>query len=225
MVLRSLTPGPRALLTLETAAGQTENGGMLQFLHNAGDLAPDAVAAAELIGAPEYVAFHADVVAELPENALPTDVEERVALVDAPMDDGRFEDSLQELEDRFYALGAELGSPTELAWRYVQDHPQDFFLSEQEAADDRDDFLHRLSAHVGAVPRASGEGVEAAEAQLPRPLPPLLGDGRESLVGSWAWARAEIHGPGPGDVWPDTMSPRSAWRPAIASASTRASRS
>ena len=229
VLLRSLAPGPRALLTLESAAGQTQNGGMLQFLYNTGDLAPDAVEAAELIGAREYVAFYADVVAELPEGGLSTDSEEREAVVDGLMDDGRFDDRLRELEDRFYALDAEVGTPLDLALRYVDEHPHEFFLSEQEAAADRDDFLLRLSAHVGAVPRASDDELEAAEAQLSRPLPPLLrrlyrevgahgwgpaggflpllGDGRESLVGSWAWAREEIHGPDPGEVWPDTMLP------------------
>jgi hypothetical protein len=111
----------------------------------------------------------------------------------------------------------------------VREHPEEFFLSEGEAAADSDDFVARLVARVGPRERAGADELAAAEAELGHPLPPLLrrldtdvgaaGWGPEggflplrgadpgSVVAAWHWAHRELHGPLDTDVWPHTLVP------------------
>ena len=222
VVLRALPEAQRALLVLEQVQGEIFNGGVAQCLDNAGDLLPDAVAGARTVGALEHAALFEELDAALP--ALPGSVSGRAdALQDLLEQDGRLEDRLAELEERFYELDA-AGSLLDQVLEYVGEHPDEFFLSEQEALADTDDFVARAVAAVGPVERATAGAVAAAEATLGRRFPALLarlhldvGAGGwgpaggfltpGEVVGTWAWARREVRGPATGDVWPDSLLP------------------
>jgi len=224
---QSLEPGPHAVLVLNSAWAQIFNGGIVQLLYNFGDRLGEAVPAAAFVGAPDYERLYRDVVDLLPGTGLPTEHYERSGRVEELQDDDAFCKRLEVLEDRYYELEEEIGTPIECALRYVHAHPEQFFLSEREAAADNDAFVARLVARVGPVERAGADELAAAEAEVGRPFPPLLRRlymevgaagwgpergflsprGDEGLVGAWRRARRDFHGPRAGDLWPDTLLP------------------
>lgn len=177
------------------------DGGMDQLLADFGHRLHEAAQAAALVGAPDYETLFREV-------------------AEARDDAGR----LEALEDRYWEREDEIGSPLDCALRYAQEHPDEFFLSEREAAQDVDAFLARLVARAGPVECAGADELEVVEAELGRPLPPLLrrlyadvgahgwGPGRgflapAELMDIWQHATAAFRGPGPDDVWPDALLP------------------
>jgi hypothetical protein len=147
---------------------------MAQLLYDAGDRVGEAARAAALVGAPEYEALLDDVEDLLPAEGLPEDQMERSDRVEELLDDDDVDGRLEALEERYWELEEEVGSPVDCALRYVHAHPEEFFLTEREAAEDLDAFVARLAARVGPVERAGEAELAAAEAELGRPLPPLL---------------------------------------------------
>lgn len=218
---RSLAPGPHALLILSRIEASIIEAGAAGVLFNEGHRLADAAEAARMVGAPAYEAALRDLLALLPPQGLPADHAERSGRVGELLDAGL---ALDELDARFDVIESDEGFPVDCALRYVQEHPQEFFLSEGEAAADVDDFVARLRAAVGRIARAKERELSAAERALGRPLPALvrrlyaevgaagwgpaagflpLGD----VADVWARVRRELRGPAPGDAWPDATVP------------------
>jgi len=201
---------------------------MVQLLYDFGHRLDEAVWAASLVGATEYEELLADVVDLLPAGErLPEDGMQRSNRVDELLDDAELDGRLESLEERYWQLEDEVGSPVDCALLYVREHPEQFFLTEAEAAEDLDAFVARLVARVGPVERAGEDELAAAEVELGRPVPPLLRRlyrevgrrgwgpeggflpplGEDGLVAAWRRARRDFHGPEPGDAWPSTLLP------------------
>ena len=226
---QALAPGPRALLVLENAWVELFDGGMVGLLSNFGHRVGEAVPAAAVVGAPAYEALFRDVVDLLPADKLHAAHYERSGQVEDLLDDDTFCKRLHALEERYYELEEEIGTPVECTLPYVREHPEEFFLSKREAAADNDDFVARLVARVGPRERAGADELAAAEAELGHPLPallrrlymdvgaagwgpeagflPLRGADPGSVVAAWRWAHRELHGPLETDVWPHTLVP------------------
>jgi Domain of unknown function (DUF4375)/SMI1 / KNR4 family (SUKH-1) len=223
----SLEEGPRAVLALEEAWRPIFDGGIVQLLYDFGHLVDEAVRAASVVGAPEYEELFGEVVELLPVEGLPPDRMERSDRVEDLLDDDEFDARLEALEERYWELDDEVGSPVDCALRFVWEHPEQFFLTELEAAEDRNAFVTRLVARVGPLERVSDDELATAEAELGRPLPGLLRVlyrdvgaggwgpedgllpplGEHGLMAAWRRARREFRGPDRGDVWPDTLLP------------------
>ena len=84
---------------------------------------------------------------------------------------------LESFDDRFYAIDDGINALAEHALRYAEQHPEDFFLSEEEADSDVDDFIARLRDRVGPLRVASAAEVEEAETKFGRRLPPIWRSG------------------------------------------------
>ena len=173
------------------------------------------------MGAPEYEELIADLIELLPDTEFPAEHHERSEFVDALLDeDPELGDRLDAFDDRYDAIEQDIGSPYEFALRYAHRHPDQFFLSEHEAAADLDAFVARLAAVAGPVERATAERLAAARISLPPLLARLyrdVGEGGwgpaggfltiEEVVGAWEQARRAYRGPRPEDLWPHTLLP------------------
>jgi SMI1/KNR4 family protein SUKH-1/uncharacterized protein DUF4375 len=221
---QSLEPGPRMVLALTEAWTHLFGGGTVALLFSAGHKLSEFAALSRRAGAAEYESFFDDLIDLMPAEGLPADYMERSDRVEELVDDDAVDARLESLDDRYHDLEEAVGSPRDFALRYVHDHPQEFFLSEPEAAADVDAFIARLVARVGSAPRADERDLATAEAELDRPLPPLLrrlylevGAGGWGLDGGllgprevtagWLRARRELHGPLATDAWPSTVLP------------------
>ena len=212
--VRALNRGQWALLVLDSLDAQVGNGGFSQLFFNQPELAQDAPAAAELVGADDHARVAREALALLPSGR----VEEEA--VDALLADEAAGERLEELDSAFFALG---DGATRFAGAFAARNPELFFLSDDEARADIDDLIARLRAAAGDVPRASANDVAEAEQRLGRAVPPLLarlytevGDGGwgpdlgllplSDAAGWWEWARRELHGTEPWHVWqPDVL--------------------
>ena len=176
-LVRSLTKGQWAMLVLEVAQGQVDNGGFMQFFDNKGEYLGDIVGAARLVGADRYVPLLERAVRVWPEG-LPRDIEERRAYLDRYMADEargeRLAERLGELDDDFYAVGGEGLDLVDYAIRHADQHPDDFFLSPEAARQDVDDFIARLRSRTGPLPVASSDAVARVEAEVGQELPELV---------------------------------------------------
>ena len=150
-LVRSLTKGQWAMLVLEVAQGQVDNGGFMQFFDNKGEYLGDIVDAARLVGADRYVPLLERAVRVWPEG-LPWDLEERRAYLDRYMADEargeRLAEQLDALDDDFYAIGGEGLDLVDYAIRHADQHPDDFFLPPEAARQDVDDFIARLRSRT-----------------------------------------------------------------------------
>jgi hypothetical protein len=155
----ALARGPRALLLLSAAHNEIFNGGTLQLLHNRGQDLGLMYDAARLVRARPYERFFRELMqAALKTIQIPVEMEEWAELAQ--------QEVVEAYDDRYYALEEEHGSPVEFALRYVDAHPDQFFLTDAEVAADEDDFIRRLVARVGPRPGATVDAVAG--------LPPLL---------------------------------------------------
>jgi len=224
-LVRKLTNGQWALLVLETAQGQVDNGGFFQFFDNKGEYLDDLVGAARLVGADRYLPLLERAVGLFPA-PLPWDMEERSDYLDGCSEE--LEQVLAGLDDGFYSLGLEGLDLVEYALRYAERHPEEFFMSPEEADRDLADFLGRLSARTGARSVASPSQIAGVEQAIGLRLPELLrrlylevGNGGwgpsdgvlalgehadGALLGSLARLRA-MRGPEQAYRWPDTLVP------------------
>jgi len=143
---RELTRPQWALLVLETVQVAVDNGGFVGLVDRPVELQADMLEAAHLVGAAEYLPVLREAVAALPEEDL---------------------ERLSALDDRFYELSLE-GTPLlEHALRFAYEHPQEVFLSDEEAKRDVDDLIVRLQARAGPVPVVDpGSGVPWLVARL-----------------------------------------------------------
>jgi hypothetical protein len=148
-----LPPGQGAVLVLHDAWGEIFNGGMVQLLYNFGHRIDQAAPAARLLGLPEYEELFAAAAALVPE-PLPVEHYDRSLRVDDLLEDEDVDARLEALEERYYEIEDEAGSPVDCALSYVREHPDEFFLSAAEVAADLDDFVARLAARVGPITRA-----------------------------------------------------------------------
>ena len=239
-LVRSLTKGQWAMLVLEVAQGQVDNGGFMQFFDNKGEYLGDIVGAARLVGADRYVPLLERAVRVWPEG-LPRDIEERRAYLDRYMaDDARGErlaERLGELDDDFYAVGGEGLDLVDYAIRHADQHPDDFFLPPEAARQDVDDFIARLRSRTGPLPVASSDAVARVEAEVGQELPELVrrlylevGDG------GWGPDRGVLTAPGatatsstvslrcgPAAVRPDSAGPKRSSRSGSAARASCAS--
>jgi hypothetical protein len=151
---RSLTDGQWALLVLGAVQTQVDNGGFDQFLYNQGEYLQDAAAAARLVGADDYIPLFEEASALFPEG-LPRGLGERGDFLERLREDEEetapLHRMLHTFEDRFYAIDDEINALEEHALRYAEQHPEDFFLSQEEADRDIDDFITRLRDRVGSL--------------------------------------------------------------------------
>ena len=174
-LVRSLTKGQWAMLVLEVAQGQVDNGGFMQFFDNKGEYLSDVVDAARLVSADTYVPLLERAMRVWPEG-LPWDLEERRAYLDRHMADEarseRLAERLAALDDDFYAVGGlDLVGH---ALRHADQHPDDFFLSPEAARQDVDDFIARLRSRIGPLPVASSDAIARVEAEVGQELPELV---------------------------------------------------
>ncbi|HVF38626.1 MAG TPA: DMP19 family protein [Gemmatimonadaceae bacterium] len=130
--LASLTRGQRALLALHWTVAEVCNGGFDQyFINPTGDLAEEARAGFERIGAKGTVRLLDKVFTAFPGGPPPRDSERRAEMLDA-LDEDEREKLFQVFDDEFYDLmDSELyGS----AYAYIQAHPHEFFRDEPGAS-------------------------------------------------------------------------------------------
>lgn len=135
--LGKLTRGQRAIYALSWIRAEVSNGGFDQcFFNSTAFLLPEAIEGAELLGSPEW----ADLLREARDlfpPPFPLERERRQQLLDQMPESSR--DAMQRLDDQLFALDEDPHtSLDELFRRYIEGHPEEFFIDtdDEEAAAD-----------------------------------------------------------------------------------------
>ena len=134
--LSELTPGQRAIYALRWISSEVENGGFHQcFWNPTGSLLPEAIEGADVLGSPGWAQLLQEARDVLPA-PYPRGHGHRRAALEQLSEEAVA--GLEQLDDRLYDLdGAEETSLDSLSRRYIEAHPEDFFVpaaGEEEAA-------------------------------------------------------------------------------------------
>jgi Domain of unknown function (DUF4375) len=122
--LARMTPGQRALYTLNSATDEINNGGFSQYYWNSsGDLAMPAIDGVRLVGAKPYEQLIRGGAALFPDGRVPTQRARRQELVDSgDVPEGKF----RALDARWFQAEEHLPLDDYLA-AYIRGHPDEFF--------------------------------------------------------------------------------------------------
>lgn len=124
--LASLTPGQRAILALHWTVSEVSNGGFDQYFMNpTGDLAFEARAGFERIGADRTAALVDRAFAAFPGGSVPRDTDRRARLLES-LDDDRRDELFETVDEEFYSLMDSELYPR--AVEYIRAHPAEFIL-------------------------------------------------------------------------------------------------
>jgi hypothetical protein len=125
-LIKSLTPGQRAILLTSILNGIVENGGFSYWLSaEPACFGPEVVESLRLIGADHHAQLVLDAMRELPDSAPADDVATRVAQLDRLSDAAR--ERIEDLSELFFRANEGVQSLEQLQWQYVTSHPSEFF--------------------------------------------------------------------------------------------------
>lgn len=120
--LSSLSDAERVLFLAWGYAGELDNGGHAQFfLNTMGDFTPETIEALHQLELHEQAELLAEAADKLFPDGVPRSMEERNDMVERTPDDGAMDRLLDDLDERFYALGGGDAVYRELSRRYVSD--------------------------------------------------------------------------------------------------------
>jgi hypothetical protein len=107
-------------------AGELDNGGHIQFfLNTMGDYIPETIVALRELDLPRQADLLHEAAEQVFGNQVPRDIQERNEVVEQMPDDGKLDELLDSLDDRFYSLGGGHAVYEALFRRYCGGGPND----------------------------------------------------------------------------------------------------